>query len=214
MAQTSEDNVKVAAGALNLTESAAQPKPHTLETNRLWLVPLALQDANQIQVHFAQWEVVRYLRNGVPWPYPPDGAFTWCRDVALPQMGAGDAWHWTMRLKAEPEQVVGLISLMTGDEDNRGFWVAPPWQRQGLASEAVDAVTGYWFDVLKFPVLRAPKAVANVASRRISERQGMRVVVTEEREYVSGRLLAETWELTADEWHARTRQAAAARRDE
>jgi RimJ/RimL family protein N-acetyltransferase len=57
--------------------------------------------------------------------------------------------------------------------------------------------------VLKFTVLRAPKATANVPSRRISERQGMRVVLREEREYVSGVLPAETWEITADEWHAR-----------
>lgn len=49
----------------------------------------------------------------------------------------------------------------------------------------------YWFDVLGFSVLRAPKAVANLASRRISEKTGMRVIATHERDYVSGRLLAE-----------------------
>ena len=40
----------------------------------------------------------------------------------------------------------------------------------------------------------------NIASRRISEKTGMRVIATEEREYVSGRLLTEIWEITADEW--------------
>jgi hypothetical protein len=35
-------------------------------------------------------------------------------------------------------------------------------------TEACDAVTDYWFDVLREPVLRVPKA-ANGASRRISE---------------------------------------------
>ena len=180
----------------------------SLETKRLWLSPLTLDDADQIQARFPQWEIVRYLLRGIPWPYPPDGALTWSRDVALPQMARGQAWHWTMRMRARPDQVVGLISLMTGEHDNRGFWVAPPWQRQGLASEAADAVTEYWFEVLKFPVLRAPKAVVNVASRRISERQGMRVIRTEQREYVSGPLPAEIWEITADEWHAYRRKAA------
>jgi len=52
-------------------------------------------------------------------------------------------------------------------------------------------------------VLRVPKAVANVRSRRISERSGMRVVKTAERDYVGGRFLAETWEITAKEWNAR-----------
>ena len=45
-------------------------------------------------------------------------------------------------------------------------------------TEAVEAVTDYWFPVLGFPVLRVPKAVANTASRRISEKIGMRVVST------------------------------------
>ena len=38
-------------------------------------------------------------------------------------------------------------------------------------TEAVIAVNDYWFDVLGFAVLRAPKAVLNVASRRISEKR-------------------------------------------
>jgi RimJ/RimL family protein N-acetyltransferase len=54
--------------------------------------------------------------------------------------------------------------------------------------------------VLKFPVLRVPKAIANAASRRISEKQGMRVIHKEDRDYVSGRLPSEIWEITAEEW--------------
>jgi RimJ/RimL family protein N-acetyltransferase len=67
-------------------------------------------------------------------------------------------------------------------------------------TEAVTAVNDYWFDVLGFSVLRAPKAVVNIASRRISEKTGMRVIATEERDYVSGRFLSEIWEITAEEW--------------
>ena len=73
-------------------------------------------------------------------------------------------------------------------------------------SEACEVVTDYWFDVLKFPVLRVPKAIANTASRRISEKQGMRVIAVEERDYVSGRLPSELWEITAEEWHVYKRR--------
>jgi hypothetical protein len=46
-----------------------------------------------------------------------------------------------------------------------------PWLRQGSAasrmmSEAVEVVTDYWFDELGFQLLRAPKAIADTASRR------------------------------------------------
>ena len=77
------------------------------------------------------------------------------------------------------------------------------WQRRGLMSEAVEVVTDYWFEELGFSVLRAPKAVANAASRKISEKSGMRVVAVEERDYVGGRFLTEIWEITAEEWRRR-----------
>lgn len=174
-----------------------------LETPRLLLRPIELADAEQVQLIFPQWEIVRYLDSRVPWPYPPDGALTFYRDVALPAVERGEAWHWTLRLKTDPGPIIGGIAVMRGDHQNRGFWIVPPWQGQGLMSEACDAVTDYWFTVLKFPVLRVAKAVANAASRRISEKQGMRIVGVEEREHVSGRHLAEVWEITAEEWKMR-----------
>lgn len=174
----------------------------TLETPRLLLAPLRIEDAEQVQKIFPQWEVVRYLASRCPWPYPDDGALTFCRDIAIPAMERGEQWHWTLRLKSVPAEVIGSISLMKGDE-NRGFWIAPAWQRQGLMTEAVEAVTEYWFNVLKFALLRAPKVIENVGSRRISEKTGMRMVRVEERDFVSGRFMAEIWEITAEEWRAR-----------
>jgi len=176
----------------------------TLQTPRLLLKPLELADAEHTQILFPQWEIVRYLDKIVPWPYPPDGAYTWYRDFALPAVERGEEWHWTLRLKSSPASVIGSITLKRNENNNnRGFWLGLPWQRQGLMTEASEAVTDYWFDVLKFPVLRAPKALPNVASRRVSEKNGMRIIATEEREYVSGRFPSEIWEVTADEWHAR-----------
>jgi ribosomal-protein-alanine N-acetyltransferase len=174
-----------------------------LQTKRLLLKPLQLADAQQTQLLFPHWEIVRYLRKVVPWPYPPDGAHRFYEDVALPAIQRGDEWIWTLRLKTAPDRVIGSISVAKGENDNRGFWLGLPWHGQGLMTEAAEAVTDYWFNVLNFKVLRVPKAIANVASRRISEKHGMRVVATEEREYVSGKLLSEIWEITAEEWNSR-----------
>ncbi|HSY35317.1 MAG TPA: GNAT family N-acetyltransferase [Acidobacteriaceae bacterium] len=172
-----------------------------LETERLVLRPLQLDDAPRIQELFPQWEIVRLLNAIVPWPFPEDGALTHIRDTALPLIERGASWDWTLRLKTEPETIIGRIGLYLG-EDNRGFWIGLPWQGKGLMTEAVIAVTDYWFEVLGFPVLRVPKAVENVGSRRISEKTGMRVVEVTEREYVSGRMQSEVWEVTAEEWRA------------
>src|SRR5262245_12565841 len=170
-----------------------------LKTRRLILRPLELADAAQVQILFPNWDIVRYLARRVPWPYPPDGAETFYRDVALPAIERGEEWHWTLRLKTPSDRIIGSISLSTTGKENRGFWLGLPWQGQGLMTEACDVVTDYWFDVLQFPVLRVSKAVANSASSRISEKQGMRLVGREERDFVSGRLPTEIWEITADE---------------
>ena len=172
------------------------------ETRRLLLRPLELADAAQIQETFPQWEVVRFLLNRVPWPYPPDGALQHLRNVALPGMERGDSWIWTLRLKTDPGKIVGLITLTRETGNNRGFWLAPPHHGQGLMSEACEWANDFWFDTLGFPVLRVSKAVANVASRRISENQGMRKVADTENDYVCGRLPSEIWEITAEEWRA------------
>ena len=175
-----------------------------LETPRLLLRPLDLAHAPQVQALFPHWEIVKHLNNKVPWPYPPDGARQFYEEVALPAIARGEQWNWSIFLKSDPETLIGSIGLMVGPE-NRGFWLGLPWHGQGLMTEASDAVTDFWFDVLKQPVLRVPKAVANTASRRISEKQGMRVVAIVERDYVCGRVPAEIWEITAEEWAARRR---------
>ena len=80
-------------------------------------------------------------------------------------------------------------------------WLAPAWwdARFFYAMLAWDVfVFMIWF----WDLLRVPKAVANTASRRISEKNGMRVVAVEEKDFVSGRYLSEVWEITAEEWRA------------
>lgn len=176
-----------------------------ITTSRLILRPLDLADVDGVQVLFPNWEIVRFMASHIPWPYPADGALTFIRDMALPAMRQGMEWHWSIRPKLAPEQLIGVVSLMDKPDDNRGFWLAPKWQGRGLMSEASAAVTDYWFETLEQPILRAPKAVANVPSRRISERSGMRLIKTEDRDLVSGRLPCEVWEITRDEWRRRSR---------
>src|ERR1700689_388253 len=95
-----------------------------LETRRLLLGPAELADAEQTQILF-----------------PPDGAYRYYREMALPAVERGDAWHWSLRLKTNPDQLIGFISLVKGETTNRGFWIGQQWQGQGLMTEACDAVT-------------------------------------------------------------------------
>lgn len=174
----------------------------TLYTERLILRPLELSDAEAIQQQFPHWEVVRYLNALVPWPYPADGASRYLQQIALPAIARGEEWHWSIRLKSASERLIGNVSLMAEQDNNRGFWLAPQWQRQGLMSEASAAVTDYWFETLNRPLMRVPKASPNLASRRISERDGMRLIDSDERDFVGGRFPCDVWEITREEWRA------------
>jgi RimJ/RimL family protein N-acetyltransferase len=174
--------------------------PPTLITDRLTLTPLQLEDAPVIQALFPQWEVVRYLDSRVPWPYPDDGALVYVRDIALPAMAAGREWHWMIRKRDEAGCTLGSISLYDQPGNNRGFWLAPQWWGNGYMREACQVINGYWFETLARPLMQVPKAVANQASRSVSEHEGMRLVDMQERTFVSGPMNAEIWEMTRTDW--------------
>jgi RimJ/RimL family protein N-acetyltransferase len=159
-----------------------------------------MTDAAAIQQLFPQWEVVRYLDSRVPWPYPQDGALVYVRDVALPAMARRQEWHWMIRTRAQPERSIGSISLYDQPGNNRGFWLAPLWQGNGYMREACEVVNAYWFATLLRPVMQVPKAVANHASRKVSQHEGMRMIGTRIGHFVSGPMQVEVWEITRSEW--------------
>lgn len=171
------------------------------ETENLYLYPLELIDSDQIQITFPQWEIVRYLAATFPWPYPNDGAYQYLNNIALPRSEEGKAWFWTIRHKKEPNIIIGMISLSDQQDDNRGFWLTPKWQGNGYMTEASMIVTDFWFNTLNKSVLRVPKAKINFASKKISENSGMRLIATSKKQYISGELDTELWEITKEEWN-------------
>jgi RimJ/RimL family protein N-acetyltransferase len=182
------------------------PLPPTpiLITRRLILRPLEDRDAPAIQRLFPQWEVVRWLHAGVPWPYPQDGAQT---NVALclGQRARGEKFHWAITLRGSDE-LRGRIDLWAFDGENRdirGFWLDPKLHGLGLMTEAANAVTGYAFETLEWPYLYLTNAVENRASARVKEKQGAVEVARERQAYVSGECDRQVWLLTREAWLAR-----------
>lgn len=177
--------------------SASTP---VLQTKRLLLMPLQLEDASALHASFAQWEVVRYLTHFVPWPYPAGEMLRYLKEDALPAMQDEEEWHWTIRLRNEPEQIIGAACLMDEDDNNRGFWLAPAYQGQGLMSEACKVMNRFWFQTLMRNTMRVAKAAVNQASCRISLAEGMRRVSSSEQPFVCGLLEEQIWELTREQW--------------
>jgi RimJ/RimL family protein N-acetyltransferase len=167
------------------------------------LKPLIIQDAPGLEALFSDWNIVRLLPANMCWPYPAGEALRFIAQDALPAMADGEAWHWSLRPRSEPERFIGMISLMDETDDNRAFILRQEWQGKGLISEASAAVTRFWFETLEQPTLRVGKAQCNESSRRISIREGMQLVDCTEAQFVCGPLQQEIWEITRDQWLAR-----------
>jgi len=187
--------------------SLEKPLPPTpvLETRRLILRPLEPADAPALQRRFPRWEIVRYLNERIPWPYPADGAE---RFIALAQgdMARREKHHWSIRAKEGADELIGGIDLWPDDgrsREMRGFWLDPEFQGRGLMTEAADRVTDYAFRELGWPRLWVSNAEPNRASARVKERQGARLVGFEPFRFVEGEGRRMVWLIERDDWLAR-----------
>ncbi len=182
-----------------MTKIIATP---TLETERLILRPVKIEDAPAIQKHFNNWNIIKNLLDTVPWPYPDDGAEDYLKNMVLPLIEKGETYVWTLNLKDKPNEPIGLIEYrhVTDRDDNRGFWLAEPYWKQGLMTEAVSAVNEFIFDDLKVQRIIVCNFKGNEASRRVKEKTGAVYIGTCEKPHHEGKIKSEMWELTAENW--------------
>lgn len=175
-----------------------------ITTDRLVLRPLSLQDAPAIQKYFPHWEIVRHLSaKAIKWPYPPDGAEKFLRNIALPAMARGEDWYVGITRKDDPaREVIGVVHLRRDTATgNRGIWLAADFQGRGYMQEAVTALNDYAFDVLGFDRLLIKNAAENTASRKLKQKTAARHIATvPASHYLDGCPAQDIWELTATEW--------------
>ena len=174
-----------------------------LETERLVLRPLALSDAPAIQRHFDNWNIIRHLSTIVPWPYPTDGAETFVR-MQLDKISAGEEIHlWVLVLRGGAGEAIGNIHLRPraeGLKGNRGFWLAEPYWRRGLMTEAIAAVNDFAFLTLGLDHFHVCNAATNAASRRVKQKTGAEFVGFIELPHHGGQSKAEKWIVRRETW--------------
>ncbi len=168
-----------------------------LETPRLILRPVELDDAHAIQRLLPHENVVRYMTS-IPWPYPGDGAEQYLQEVLLPAVEAGKQLSWAITRQADVTELIGAIDYIhdPGDAGNRGFWLAEAYWGRGLMTEAVDAVERYVFGDLGVRSMVVKNAEPNTASSRLKKRNGARLIEVRSEQYVGGTYPTEVWEIT------------------
>lgn len=177
-------------------------KTPTLETERLILRPISLDDAPAIQKHFNDWEIIKNLTTAVPWPYPDNGAETFIRNNALPNMSEKGHMIWVLVPKSGPDEAIGIIDfgLNKTAHGDRGFWISRQFEGQGLMTEAIAKVNDFLFFELGIKKYKVSNAVSNKGSRRVKEKTGAVFIGHGTLEHNSGENTIEVWEVTKENW--------------
>lgn len=110
----------------------------------------------------------------------PDGVRADIEEMSGRAPGEPGGWVQFTVEEQESGRLVGDVGLSPADAEagviKVGYTIDPAFQRRGYATEAVGALVDYALDTLGAEVVRAYASADNVASIRVAERVGMRLV--------------------------------------
>jgi tyrosyl-tRNA synthetase len=160
-----------------------------IETERLWLKPLEIEDIDLLVKYLPEWEIVKYLTRplsaklaqpkgrarGQPFKLmkAPEGAASTkvsegiAREVfkkVISQEEPKDEWLWKIIPKEDPDDIIGVAHLRRDFEHgNQNVWIDPAHKGQGLTKEVMSAVNTHAFNHLNFSTIVFKDAFAHAA---------------------------------------------------
>lgn len=150
----------------------------TITTTRLALRPSSAADSQRAFEIQSDWAVTQMLRMA---SFPPDRIEieAWFADHPR-EWAAGEAYRFAAMLD---DRMIGLVDLdeIADSEGEIGYWFEQAAWGQGLAAEAATAVVRFAFSEAGLQSLRSGHAADNVASGRVLERLGFRLLDQVER---------------------------------
>ncbi len=146
----------------------------TLATERLFLRPMTLADAPEVQRLAGDYDVAANALD-IPHPYPDGVAGSW---IVGHEEGflLGELAVFAIT-RADEHTFIGAIGLMQIDRRHRrgelGYWIGKPYWNRGYATEAAGAVIAYGFGGLSLNRIYAMYFTRNPASARVMQKCGM-----------------------------------------
>ncbi|MBM7702833.1 GNAT family N-acetyltransferase [Metabacillus iocasae] len=143
-----------------------------LETKRLQLRELTLDDVDTLYDYFSNHDVTRYYgMSAFTGIYQAENLITHFEQMARDQKGI----RWGIMLKEENE-LIGTIGFHSKSSLHKraevGYELHPAHWEQGYASEALDAVMIYGFAHWQLNRIGAVVFVENEASHRLLQKKG------------------------------------------
>src|SRR5579883_547785 len=168
---TPREGVRFRRGAPRLTRAGSElrmPAMQSLETERLVLRPLTVEDAVDLHESFADPETMRYWHA----PLHADEAAT--RAAVAEMLRPARASWWTLRLRGD-ERTAGFCGFHGGETTSGfGYLVRRDLAGRGLATEACRAALDHGFTRLGLESAGLWIHEENQASRRVAEKLGCR----------------------------------------
>ena len=144
--------------------------PETIETDRCVLSSFLRSDEGEATRLYTDAVVRRFLGGPVSLSRAERTFDAWLS-------GNGSLRRWAVRRKTDGA-LIGMVSLAPHHEPadiEISYMFLPEFWRRGLGTEVVSTVIDYAFQHLRLPRIVAETQSANIASRRLLERIGMRV---------------------------------------
>jgi RimJ/RimL family protein N-acetyltransferase len=173
---------------------------------------LRYRDSAALQAQASHPEIVRWTTR-IPHPYPADGAIRFIRS-SVANWRLDRAYVFAVLVSGSPE-VCGVISLSSVSRAHAcaelGFWLGFRHWGRGIGTEAVRLMLEFGFEDLHLHRIYASAFAANIASRRVLEKNGFRLegVLREAVVRFGRRQDFCNYGLLHPEWLARHRPAAA-----
>lgn len=179
--------------------------PHfdQIETARLIIRRFQERDAENLSVYRSDPQVARYQS----WTdLTPQAALRFIRSLQESEPGTPGEWFQFAVQEKDRVDLIGDLGLRTDPDEPAlgeiGYTLARPFQGRGYAREAVQAVLGYCFNVLKMHRIVALTDVRNLPSIYLLERLGFRREAHFVQSYREGEIWTDEYQfaLLACEW--------------
>ena len=145
-----------------------------LETERLYLRPMALSDAADLFEYARREDTSRYLL----WSPHTSQEYTRAYLAMINRFyRKGQFWDWAIEEKRSGK-MIGTCGFTRIEEKHHlgevGYVLNPDFHKKGYATEAVQAILSFGFEKLALNRIEGRYMIENLPSRRVMERCGMR----------------------------------------
>jgi ribosomal-protein-alanine N-acetyltransferase len=144
----------------------------TLETNRLILRQITIDDAPELFFMRTDDRVMKYIER--PRPKNIDDTITFINMIA-DLRNKNEIITWGITIKNEPK-LIGTVVLMNFKKEHYraefGYALHPNYWQKGIMNEVTEAVLNYGFNVMNLHSVEANVNPDNVASRKLLEKNG------------------------------------------